>query len=952
MTSLRATLRLQFHPGFTLDDACELVEYCSALGVSHLYASPLLASRTDSTHGYDGIDPGRIDPQLGGEAALGRLIERLHAHDMGLIMDIVPNHLAIGHENPWWQDVLLMGEQSARAHCFDIDWRVPDPALNGRMLLPLLGDTYGVVLRSGELQPEFDAAAGVLQLRYHEHRFPLAMHSLGDILRAAGAESLAAQADALPLSPDEAERARSGVQGMRAELGQWLAGETAQRDLARVLVAYQGDTPEGAERLHALLERQWYRLAWWRTGNDELNWRRFFDITELAGVRVELPEVFEAVHARVFELIERGWVDGLRIDHVDGLADPRGYCRRLRARVDELAARRPATERSSAPARLPILVEKILAEDEQLHDDWGVDGDTGYAFMNSVNALQHDPRGEMPLATLWSSLSGRTADFRLETLRARRLMLGSLLASEFEGCIRALRAVAISHPASRDLTAGMIRRALRELVVQFGIYRTYADEHGRPAVDEPHFQRALKAARNCVEPPGQQVLDALEKWLGGEAPGDFDEPECTLRLRAITRFQQLTSPVAAKAVEDTAGYRSGVLLSRSDVGFEASTFAMSVAHFHAANLDRHARFPRAMLTTATHDHKRGEDVRARLAALSEWGSEYAEAVRHWFVDAGALRSQATPVIDSGITPLPADELMLYQILAGAWPQELSPDDAAGLSEFADRIEAWQQKALREAKLTSHWLHPNTAYEQACRAFTRGLLTSPAGYPLRRSIHAMAMRIAPAGALNSLMQTLLRMTSPGVPDLYQGAEYWDLSLVDPDNRRPVDFAMRQRTLAGPQPLVELHKHWRDGHVKQALVHMLLLLRQRYPALLAEGDYQPLPAEGERADQVVAFRRRHGQQQLVVVAARHVGTLLEGETLQIDPKYWGRTRLRWFDESDMQICRMPWMDWLTGRTVTLRCAESSLGRSMEQSVTLGRLLTELPLCLLVRDDAGDP
>ncbi|OHV10575.1 malto-oligosyltrehalose synthase [Kushneria phosphatilytica] len=949
MTSLRATLRLQFHPGFTLDDACELVDYCSALGISHLYASPLLKSRTDSTHGYDGVDPTRIDPQLGGEEALARLVERLHARDMGLIMDIVPNHLAIGHENPWWQDVLQMGQQSAHAHFFDIDWHSPDPALQGRMLLPLLGDTYGSVLRSGELQPGFDAELGELQVSYHEHRFPLAMHSLGPLLESAGASSLAALANALPLTVDEAESARAGVAELRTALQQWLTQSSARDALARVLADHDGSTPERAERLHALLERQWYRLAWWRAGNDELNWRRFFDVTELAGVRVELPDVFEAVHARVFDLIERGWVDGVRIDHVDGLADPRGYCLQLRTRLDELAARRPVTTRTSAPDRLPILVEKILAEDEQLHDDWGVDGDTGYAFMNSVNALQHRPDGEAPLAALWSSLSGRTADFSEETVRSRRLMLKSLLASEFEGTVRALRAVACSHPDHRDLTTGMIRRALRELVVQFGIYRTYADDHGRPVQDEPHFQRALKVARYCVEPPGQQVLDALECWLGSEAPVNFPEPERTARLRAITRFQQLTSPVAAKAVEDTAGYRCAVLLSRSDVGFEADTFSMSVERFHAANQDRHARFPHAMLTTATHDHKRGEDVRARLAALSEWASVYTEAVRQWFVDASALRGRTAST--GGVTVMPADELMLYQILVGAWPLDLLPDDEAGMTAFAERIEAWQQKALREAKLNSHWLYTNEPYEQACRDFTRGLLTSPEMHELRHSIHGMAMRIAPTGAINSLVQTLLRMTAPGMPDLYQGTEYWDFSLVDPDNRRPVDFEARQRTLASSDSLVELQTHWQDGRIKQALIHGVLMLRQRYPVLFAEGEYLPLSVEGEGADQVVAFQRRHGQQQLVVVAARHAGTM-SGEGLQIDPECWGRTRIRWFDESNMQVCRMPWKDWLTGRTIVLHCAESSLGRCMEQSVTLGRLLAELPFCLLVRDDAGDP
>lgn len=938
MTAIRATLRLQFHRGFTLDDAAEWVDYYAALGVSHLYASPLQTSRAGSPHGYDGIDPTRLDPELGGEPALERLVQRLRAKGMGLILDIVPNHVAVGgSENRWWQDVMAWGQQSPFAAFFDIDWASPDPLLHGKLLVPFLGEPYADALQSGELTLRYAPSSASFHLDYHEHRFPLDPRHYGELLRdveASGEHNaehnvehsaekgalrdLARRFDALATQED----AYTAVEPLREALRECLKAPAARDSLEHAMRQFDGRDPLGARRLHALLEKQSYRLAWWRTGSDEINWRRFFDITELGGLRVELPEVFEATHALVFGLVEAGWVDGLRVDHVDGLADPAGYCRQLRARLDALEAKRPP----EVPRRVALYVEKILAADEQLHDDWGVDGTTGYEFMNQVSGLQHDPEGAAPLRALWREETGRDDDFLVEVRQARGEMLETALASEFAACAQALHDVARHSLDSRDITLGAIQRALWALIVHFSVYRTYADDGGRPEQDEGFFQRALDGARGEVHPPEVAVLEQLERWLGGEAPNDCDDiGERELRRHAIVRFQQLTSPVAAKAVEDTAGYRSAVLISRNDVGFDAEHFSHSPADFHEACRQRHERFPATLLATATHDHKRGEDVRARLAVISEQAHDVAERMRRWRGEAEAWRQ----TLPSGPAPSPADELMLYQLLLGAWPPTLSADDEEGMEAFSQRLSQWQVKALREAKLRSHWLWPDEAYESACQAYLQRLLGDPAR---RAELAEPARRLDVPGAINGLVQMVLRMTVPGVPDLYQGCDYWDYSLVDPDNRREVDYASRSASLQANEAPVDALTHWQDGQVKQAVLVRLLALRKAQPRLFEAGDYQPLIVDGARAAQVVAFIRRHEDQALLVVVPRLVSRWLVGTPHPvIPPACWENTRIHLTPALQGQ-----WQEALTGASLSL----------VEEALSPAELLADFPVGVWVR------
>ncbi|MFJ4397195.1 malto-oligosyltrehalose synthase [Pseudomonas sp. NPDC089396] len=880
MKPLTATVRLQLHSDFTLDHAVPLVPYFAQLGISHVYASPILKARAGSRHGYDVVDPTQVNPELGGEAALERLVTALRQHGMGLILDTVSNHMAVGGaDNPWWQSLLAWGRRSPYAEFFDIQWHSSDPLLAGQLLLPFLASDYGLALKNGEIPLQFDAQHGVLQIAHYDHRFPICPVDYGWILslspepalQALAAHFTALHEDAAPLAT---------AQHLHAELAR-LVAEGA--DLQSALMAFDSRSEDGFKRLHLLLERQSYRLASWRTAADDINWRRFFDINELGGLRVERAVVFEATHAKLFELIERGLVDGLRIDHIDGLADPRGYCRKLRRRVTALLGRRPL---SAAAEHFPIYVEKILGSDEHLHRDWLTDGTTGYEFMNQVSLLQHDPAGEAPLTELWTTVSERP-DFAEEVRQARHLVLNASLAGDCESVALALLQVARDDLMTRDLTLGAIRRALQALVAHYPVYRTYFNACGRPAEDEKFFQQALTNARHDLAEADWPLLDQLAQWLGGQPWRQLPPGRPRKHLRhACVRFQQLTAPSAAKAVEDTAFYRSARLLSRNDVGFEAERFNAGPEYFHNEAQRRLRDFPDSLLATATHDHKRGEDTRARLAVLSERGPWLASRLEHWRELATPLREQ----LDDGPAPSPGDELLLLQTLLGSWPLTLDLHDDNAVRGYAERIRQWQQKALREAKLRSSWNAPNEAYEAACAAYVDGLLLDRENQQLRQSLADAAQLIACPGALNGLVQTLLRMTVPGVPDLYQGNEYWDFSLVDPDNRRAVDYAARRRTLDDATAPAELLAHWRDGRIKQALVARVLDCRLAHPELFRRGAYLPLTVQGRHADKVLAFARLGEGQRAIIVAPRLASGLLGGATTPLIPaQNWDDTRV---------------------------------------------------------------
>jgi len=810
----RATYRLQFHKGFTFDDAVAIVPYLADLGISHVYASPILTARAGSMHGYDGVDPTAVNPELGGEAGFRRLCAALAERGMGVIADIVPNHMAVGGaDNRWWLDVLEKGRDSAFADWFDIDFDGPEPDLQGKVLAPFLGAPYAEALADGSLTLVWDPALQKLAFAYGPHRFPLRPEDYAEV---------------------------GGSDPASADLGAW------------------NDPP----RLHALLERQNFRLALWRVAGDVINWRRFFDISELAGLRMENPETFDAVHAVIFRLYADGLIDGVRIDHVDGLSDPAAYCRTLRSRLDRLAAQRPA-DAAAGPAY--IVVEKILAADEALPDDWGVQGSSGYDFMNQVSALQHDPEGAAPLTALWTDVSGRAAGFEAEETAARVEILTGAFEGQLSGAARALRRLAAARIETRELTTAALRRALIRWITHLRVYRSYATGRADSPAPGEAVDRALDLAR-----AGTPAEAAAVDFIAALLQGPQDASDAT--AEAVRRLNQLTAPVTAKAVEDTAFYRYGRLLSRNDVGLEPGRLSMSAEAFLKSGVDRAARWPHAMLATATHDHKRGEDVRARLAVLSEIPDAWTSAVRLWF----RMNDDVRP---AGIAP--DDEYQLYQTLIGAWPTGLRADDAEGLAAFATRLEAWREKSLREAKLRSSWAWPDEACEAAHRDFIRALLDPRRSPRFLTEVAGFAGRIAPAGAVNGVVQAALRCLWPGVPDLYQGAELEDLSLVDPDNRRPVDYGRAARLLARDGPADA------PGAGKLRTVARLLALRAADPQLFAHGSLEPVTVEGVRAGHLLAFRRRLEGRGFVAAVPIRIAAALQGEAAPARG-WWGDTR----------------------------------------------------------------
>ncbi len=922
---LTATARLQFHKGFTLDDGAALVPYLATLGISHLYASPIFRARAGSTHGYDIVDHTEINPELGGREALQRVVAALRAHDMGLILDIVPNHMGVGgDDNAWWMDVLEWGRASPYAEFFDIDWDPPDATLRGRMLAPFLGDAYGTVLAAGDLKLQFDPADGRLFAAYFNNRFPINPRDYTAILLTEGGP-LETVARAFADLPAERGEMRAAAAAARRELRR---PENAQA-IAEALRAYDPGTELGRDHLHRLLERQNFRLAWWRAASDEINWRRFFDVNGLAGLRVESPAVFDATHEAVFKLYQEGLIDGLRIDHVDGLADPRGYCRKLRRRMQTFAEHRPPELSQQAPV---IWVEKILATHEHLAQDWSIDGTSGYDFMNDAAAVLHDQQGEAEMTRIWVEATGRTGVFEEEVIPARRQILRESLSSELYATAVALHRIARRDLVTRDYTLTAIQRTLIELLAHFRVYRIYAGPAGLSEADAQAMDWALAGARRSVRATDRHLLDLVGAWLSGN---DLRHIQAGTRrqerLRAMVRFQQLSSPTAAKSTEDTAFYRYGRLISRNEVGSEPSQFAISPAAWHATAKARQQRWPRALLATATHDHKRGEDARARLAVLSEMPAEWEAALSRWTRLNAPLKRDL-----NGPAPDATDEVMLYQTLLGAWPLDLAPDDSDGMAAFRERVGAWQQKALREAKRHSGWAVPDEAYEQAAQDFLAGVLDPDRPAHVVTELRDLALRLAVPGALNGLSQMMLRLTTPGVPDLYQGTEYWDFSMVDPDNRRPVDYAARAASLQENIPPAALLAHWQDGRVKQSILYRTLGLRGRRPELFARGSYQKLTVDGPAADHIVAFARQLGEQTVIVLVSRLSAKTELGATPLIPKAFWQGTTV--------QVTRSLQDRLSQGQTLADVLGDQELRVGKDGRIAVGECLATLPVALL--------
>ena len=851
-TTPLSTYRLQLRPGFGFDEAAAVAPYLAELGVTHVYCSPYLQAAHGSTHGYDVVDHSRVNDELGGAEAHARMVKTFEQHGLGQVLDIVPNHMAIGgRANRWWWDVLENGPASMYASYFDVDWDPPEAKLRDQVLLPVLGDHYGRVLEAGEVV--LAREGGTFTVHYHEHEAPIAPRSLDELLERAAArcgsaelESLAAGFGRLPHSTatdrSSVEARHRDKEVLRAQLARLLEEDDEVATAVDAVVAEVNRDPDALDRL---LERQNYRMSCWRTAREELDYRRFFDISTLVGLRVEDELVFADTHATVLRWVRQGHLDGLRIDHPDGLRDPEGYLHRLTEATDGAW----------------LVVEKILEPGERLRPTWPVAGTTGYDFLNLVGGLFVDPAGEAPLSDLMADLAGARPDWAATVAEKKELVLREVLAADVHRLTETFLRVCEANRRFRDYTRRELAETLRSVIVAFPVYRSYvvADRDHVDADDVAVVEAAVARARDARPDLDADLFgflaDVLLLRVTGRAEADL-----------VMGFQQLTGPAMAKGVEDTAFYTFVRLVSLNEVGGDPGRFGTSVADFHAGCVAAATSWPAGMLATSTHDTKRSEDVRARISLLSEIPGHWAERVARWRL--GNERHWGEH------DPDPVAEYLLYQTLVGAWPLE------------EQRAVAYMEKATKEAKVHTSWTDPDPVYDAAVAAFVRGVYADP---DFGIDLEGFVARLVEPGRVNGLAQQLLKLTAPGVPDVYQGTELWDLSLVDPDNRRPVDFDERRRALG-------LVQHAGDGaHPKLLVTHRALDLRRRRPDLLGPGaSYEPLDATGASADHAVAFLRGGG---CAVVAPRLV---------------LGLAARRWRDTT-VELPAGRWRDELTGAEV---------------------------------------
>ena len=848
-----STYRVQFGPQFGFSDGERIVPYLDALGIGQLYASPYFRARPGSTHGYDVVDHTRLNPEIGDEAQHRAMIDALHARNMGHLIDFVPNHMGIGTDNPWWYDILEWGELSPYSHFFDIEWH-KNSIGRGKVVLPVLGDHYGAIVERGELGVSFDAATSTLTLDYFDNHFPLTPPSYGMVLTFAAQDAppetavvlreFGAAFAALRGKPRDAAR-RTALRDRASALRRELADRVnADPSLARAFADGCAAFATDGNRLDNLVGGQHYRVAYWRVSSDEINYRRFFDINDLAGLRVEDAEVLARTHELVFAMIADGRIQGLRIDHIDGLSNPGGYAELLADRAAALGQ------------PLYIVVEKILLGDEKLRASWNIAGTTGYDFMNQVAGLFIDQAQERVFDRLYQRVIGRATTFADEAYEAKKRVMRIDLASELSVLIDGLVRLAHADRRSRDFTSNAIRRALIEVIAMFPVYRTYVTNEVLEPEDRAVIDTAVDAALARAELPDKAVFDFIRDALGAQliaATGaSYDRVEV---LRLAMRAQQYTGPVTAKSLEDTAFYRYVRLVALNEVGGEPARFGRSPAEFHAANAERAASHPHAMLATATHDHKRGEDTRLRIAALTEFPAEWSRAVARWSRMNSALHA-------GNETPSAVDEFLFYQTVVGTLPPQWLNESELGDAEHADYVErlvAYAFKAARESKLRTSWTDRNSAYEDGLEAFIRAALAPQR--PFVRDARAFTAQLAPVSTIDSLAQVALKLGAPGMPDIYQGCELWDFSLVDPDNRRPVDYDQRSAMLAAFEArahdrealLAELLEQSADGRIKLYVTWRLLQLRRANAATFLDGSYRELPVSGAGAESLVAFAR---------------------------------------------------------------------------------------------------
>jgi (1->4)-alpha-D-glucan 1-alpha-D-glucosylmutase len=943
-----ATYRLQFNRFFTFRQAREQVDYLHRLGISHIYASPYFRARPESLHGYDIANHNELNPAVGSEDDLRALVAALRERDMGHILDTVPNHMGIGQaSNVWWLDVLENGRSSVYAPYFDIDWDPINTKLTGKVLLPVLGDQYGRVLENGELRLVFRPAEGSFQIRYYDHTFPLEPHSyemvlahnVESLMEELGPESdpaleyqsiltalgyLPPHNDTPPDRVAERNREKEVIKRRIAALCEAEPRVTAH--IERVVAEFNGTPgdPHSFDLLDSLLEAQPYRLSFWRVAGEEINYRRFFDVNELAAVQVDNPAVFAETHRMILRFLREGKLDGLRIDHVDGLRDPAGYLHALqrgyflemcRARIDSHreARKLEGAEREALEAALLqrfeqergsdqsgllyrplyVVVEKILARGEDLPPDWPAYGTTGYEFTNAVNGLLVDTHNARAFTEIYESFTGEDVDFADLAYESKKNIMRLALSSEVNTLTNMLSHISERDRHYRDFTLNAGRHAIREVISCFPVYRTYItrateqpDTHDRTTIEKA-VARAKK--RNPATDPS--IFDFLADVLLLRGYDELSEGERAARYDFVMKFQQVSGPVVAKGLEDTAFYVYNRLISLNEVGGEPEYFGLAPEQFHTKQRARQHEWPHQLLTTSTHDTKRSEDVRARIDVLSEMPKEWRAAVRRW----ARMNRKHKRSVDGAPAPSPNEEYFIYQTLLGIWPFEQSLGDVEH-DALVERMLAYVRKALNEAKVNTSWVNINEEYQSAVADFIVAIMRRSDDNRFLADFLPFQARIAHYGAYNSLSQTLLKITSPGVPDIYQGCEVWDFSLVDPDNRRPVDYKLRKRLLSAVERVKDtkgaaaLLDSIEDGRVKLLVTARALNFRRDNRALFERGSYTPIEVEGKHASNIVAFAREHEAAAAVIVAPRLLTRLASGgERLTPAGEVWAGSRL---------------------------------------------------------------
>jgi (1->4)-alpha-D-glucan 1-alpha-D-glucosylmutase len=918
-----STYRLQVHHAFSLTSAREIVSYLARLGVNACYTSPYFTAAPGSTHGYDVSNHNEINPEVGGTAAHDAFVAALASHEMRHMVDFVPNHMGVGTgTNAWWNDVLENGPSSPGAIFFDIDWHPVKAELQAKLLLPILGDQYGRVLERGELQLAF--TGGGIVLRYFEQELPVNPSEAARVY-AMAAERLTVQLGEnhpslnellsivtslqnLPpyttTDPDQIAERHREKEVARTRLERLALAEPAiRRAIESAIVELNGTPGHDAsfDTLHQVLEAQAYRLSYWRTASHEINYRRFFDINTLAGLRIEQEPVFEATHQLLAQLIHDGKVHAVRIDHPDGLFDPVKYFAMLQRLAAKSLGLDIGVDDGSQNCRpLYVVAEKILSAGEGLPSRWAVHGTTGYNFLNDLNGVFIDASQSRRMRRAYAKLTGHAEPFDDVLYASKRLIMGTGMASELNVLAHTLNRISESNRKSRDFTLDSLRDVITEVVACFPVYRTYVDERGWTATDRAVVERAIARARRRNPAMEASLFDFFREVVlprdvddKAEAPPGperrvgyppVDEEEARRRLRFSMKLQQYTGPVQAKGLEDTAFYRYNVLLSLNEVGGDPSRFGRSVQEFHDANAMRARMWPFEMLATATHDTKLGEDVRARINALSEIPDEWAREVSRWMRIARTQRA----LVDGEPAPERVDEYRFYQALVGVWPADVTVATAAP-AELVSRLSEYMIKSVKEAKVHTSWLTPNEPYELALRRFVERILTGPTGARLLSAVLPFTRRIATLGMINSLAQLLLKIGSPGVPDFYQGTELWDLSLVDPDNRRPVDFERRVVAVNDVDALLALDpeqraatisawmRGWEDGRVKLLVTATGLRLRRHLSDLFLDGTYVALQTEMTVPADAIGFARLSpdGSTAAVFIAPRLCHRLVTSE-----------------------------------------------------------------------------